>query len=95
MLQQVPALPLPRMLPPNQRAFPQEAAAIRIPLVSCKTQSDGAPSFFWKSSLPLIQGQVNWEFLQFVYRHCKVLPVAVNGCPPSISYSSAASFRDY
>jgi hypothetical protein len=94
-LQQLTAVPLPRLPAPRQRSFAQEAAAIRIPLVSCKTQFDGVPAYYWRSSLPLLQGHVNWEFLQFVYQYWKVLPAAVNGCPPSGGFRSSYGFKDY
>jgi hypothetical protein len=87
--------PLPRMLPPNQRGFPQEVAGIRTPVVSCKSNFEALPILYWKTSLPQMQGQVNSEFLQFVYTYWKVLPVAVNGCPASSSASITYSFRDF
>jgi hypothetical protein len=85
----------PRMLPASQRSFPQEAAGIRTAVVSCKSNFEALPVLYWKTSLPQIQGQVNSEFLQFVYTYWKVLPVAVNGCPASSSASMTYSFRDF
>ena len=84
------------MLPPNQQSYAQEVKALITPLVACKTQFEARPTLFWRTSLPVIRGAVDYNFLQFVYRYWNVLPVAVNACPSSFSATNASlTFKDY
>ena len=95
-LSELPRPVQPRMLAPSVQAYFQEVAAYITPLVACKSQFDGMPTYFWRNSLPTVRGAVNWDYLQFVYKYWHVLPAAVNACPPSASAVNASlAFKDY
>jgi hypothetical protein len=81
---------------PGQQQFITDAAAVSNSLVSCQGPSETAPVLYWRDSLPLLHGAVNWEFLTFAYNYWHVLPAAVGACPPSgNSRNSIGAFRDY